>query len=148
MTQLDVVVPADPRPLPRPDDVTRFYWDAAAERRLVLQRCLSCTKVQYPPEVCCVHCQAEGFELSEIPGQGVIYSYAEVSRPLHSGFLDAVPYVVVIVELDVQPGLRILANLVDAPAGTDLACGMPVEVVFEDRGTVTLPQFRLLGAVS
>lgn len=148
MTQLEVGLSADRRPLPGPDDVTRFYWDAAAAHRLVLQRCRSCTKLQYPPEVCCVHCQGDEFEVSEISGRGVIYSYAEVSRALHAGFLEAVPYVVVIVELDVQPGLRILSNLVDVPAGTSLTCGMPVEVVFEDRGAITLPQFRLASAVS
>ena len=76
-------------------------------------------------------------------GRGVIYSYSIVDRPLHAGFVDALPYVVVLVELADQPGLRILTNLVDVPEGTSLSCGMPVEVVFEDRGGVMLPQFRL-----
>lgn len=134
---------ADPRPLPAPDDVSRFFWEAAADHRLVLQRCRSCTKLQYPPEVCCVHCQAEQFELVETTGRGVIYSYAAVGRPLHAGFVDAVPYVVVLVELDDQPGLRMLTNLVDVPAGIQLSCRMRVEVAFEDRGDTTLPQFRL-----
>jgi hypothetical protein len=133
----------DRRPRPAPDDVTRFYWDAAAEHRLVLQRCRSCAKFQFPPEICCVHCQAEDFEPMEVSGRGVIYSYSVVDRPLHAGFVDAVPYVVVFVELDDQPELRILTNLVDVPEGISLSCGMPVEVVFEDRDGVTLPQFRL-----
>ena len=136
---------ADPRPLPAPDDVSRFFWEAAVDHRLVLQRCRSCTKLQYPPEVCCVHCQAEEFELAETTGRGVVYSYAVVDRPLHAGFVDALPYVVVLVELDDQHGLRMLTNLVDVPAGTPLSCGMPVEVAFEGRGSATLPQFRLSG---
>ena len=49
---------------------------------------------------------------------------------------------VALVELDDQPGLRMLTNLVDIAEGTDLFCGMNVQVVFEDRGDVTLPQFR------
>ncbi|MFN8033335.1 MAG: OB-fold domain-containing protein [Mycobacterium sp.] len=132
----------DPRPVPAPDDVSGFYWDAAAEHRLVLQRCRSCRKLQYPPEICCVHCQSDDFELAEVTGRGVLYSYAAVDRALHAGFVKTLPYVVAFVELDEQPGLRILANLVDVPAGTELSCGMPVEVTFEDRGAVTLPQFR------
>ena len=148
MTQMDVRVHADARPVPAPDDVSRFYWEAAANHRLVLQRCRSCHKMQYPPEICCVHCYAEEFDAAEITGRGVIYSYSVVDRPLHAGFVDALPYVVALVELDDQPGLRILTNLVDVPAETPLSCGLPVEVVFEERGSVTLPQFRLLGVTS
>jgi uncharacterized protein len=145
---MDVQVHADPRPVPAPDDVSRFYWEAAANHRLLLQRCRACHKMQYPPEICCVHCQAEEFDAAEITGRGVIYSYSVVDRPLHAGFVDALPYVVALVELDDQPGLRILTNLVDVPAQTQLRCGLAVEVVFEKRGSVTLPQFRLIGATS
>ena len=133
----------DRRPLPASDELTCFYWEAAAEHRLVLQRCRSCSKMQYPPEICCIHCQADEFEKAEVSGRGVIYSYSIVDRPLHAGFVDALPYIVVIVELADQPGLRILTNLVDVPKGTLPSIGMPVEVVFEDRCGVTLPQFRL-----
>ena len=146
MTQMDVRVHADPRPVPAPDDVTRFYWEAAADHRLLLQRCRACHKMQYPPEICCVHCRAEDFETAESTGRGVIYSHSVVDRPLHAGFIGALPYVVALVELDDQPGLLILTNLVDVPAETPLRCGLPVEVTFEERGSVTLPQFRLLKA--
>jgi uncharacterized OB-fold protein len=138
----------DPRPVPAPDDVSGFFWEAAAEHRLVLQRCQSCRKLQYPPEICCVHCQSDGFDLAELTGTGVLYSYAVVDRALHAGFIDKIPYVVAFVELDDQPGLRILTNLVDVPPGADLSCGMPVEVTFEERGAVTLPQFRLADVTS
>jgi uncharacterized OB-fold protein len=143
VTQTEVLPSTDRRPLPQPDDATRFHWDAAAGHRLVLQRCRSCGKLQYPPEVCCIYCQTTDFEHVEVTGRGMIYSYSVVNRALHAGFIDTLPYVVVLVELDDQPGLRMLTNLVDIPAGTTLECGMPVEVVFEDRGAVTLPQFRL-----
>ena len=66
MTQMGVRAQADPRPVPAPDDVSGFFWEAAAEQRLVLQRCRSCHKLQYPPEICCVHCQAEEFDHVEI----------------------------------------------------------------------------------
>jgi uncharacterized OB-fold protein len=133
----------DSRPRPEPDAMTRFYWDAAADRRLVLQRCRSCQKLQYPPEVCCVHCPADVLDHVEVSGRGTIYSYAVVERPFHVGFIEALPYIVVLVELAEEPGLRMVANLVGVAPGTPLACGMPVEVTYEDRGSVTLPQFRL-----
>ena len=117
MTQMEVRTSSDRRPLPQPDDVTRFHWDAATTHRLVLQRCRACGKLQYPPEVCWIHRQADDFEQAEATGRGVIYSYSIVDRPLHAGFVDALPYVVALVELDDQPGLRMLTNLVDVPAG-------------------------------
>jgi uncharacterized OB-fold protein len=138
---------ADPRPVPAPDDVSGFFWNAATEHRLVLQRCPSCSTLQYPPEIACGRCQAQEFEPAEVSGRGEIYSYAIVDRPLHAGFVDALPYLVAIVELEEQRGLRLLTNLVDVPEGTALSCGMPVEVTFEARGSVTLPQFRLSGRV-
>ncbi|MEO3760175.1 OB-fold domain-containing protein [Mycobacterium sp. B14F4] len=131
--------------MPAPDDVSHFFWAAAAESRLVLQRCNNCEKLQYPPEVCCVHCQADDFDHVDTTGRGVIYSYAIVDRPLHAGFVDALPYIVVFVELDDQPGLKMITNLVGVAPETELRCGMPVEVVFENRGGITMPQFRLMG---
>ena len=45
------------------------------------------------------------------------------------------------VRVDVQAGLAMLTSLVDA-APEDVTVGMALDVTFEDRGTVTLPQFR------
>jgi len=139
-------VSADGRPRPEPDSITKFHWDAAADRRLVLQRCRSCEKMQYPPDASCVHCGGETFDHVDVSGRGTIHSYALVERPLHAGFLDSLPYVVVLVELAEQAGLLVLTNLAGATPETPLACGMPVEVDFEERGPVTLPQFRLVSA--
>ncbi|MBV8986417.1 MAG: OB-fold domain-containing protein [Acidimicrobiia bacterium] len=132
---------ADPRPLPLPDDVSAFYWDGARARRLLLQRCLRCSKLQYPPDVACVHCQSEELEPSEVSGRGRLWSYTVVDRVFHAGFADTVPYVVALIELEEEDGLRILTNIVDA-SPEDLRVGMAVEVTFEDRGDVVLPQFR------
>jgi uncharacterized protein len=118
VTRMEASAPGDTRPVPAPDEVPRFYWDAAAERRLVLTRCLHCQKLHYPPEICCVQSPFEKFEAVEVTVEGFIYSCAAVDRALHAGFLEAPPYVVVVVELDDQPELRILANLVDVPAGS------------------------------
>ena len=144
MSQLEIESLPDQRPRPEPDGISRFFWDAAAEGRLVMQRCESCERLQYPPEVCCVRCQTTELEHVQLSGRGTLFSYAIVDRLLHIGFADAIPYIVALVELDEQPELRILTNLVDVAPGTPLAGGLPVEVVFEDRGSVTLPQFRLV----
>jgi uncharacterized OB-fold protein len=52
-----------------------------------------------------------------------------------------VPYVVAIVELDDQPGLRLTTNLVNV-APQDVRIGSRVKVVFEPHEDVWLPLFE------
>jgi len=72
----------------------------------------------------------------------VVHSYTITHHRAAPGFEDRVPFVVALVELEEQPGLRIISNL--SGCGPDeMRIGMPVEVVFEDvTPGVTLPQFR------
>jgi uncharacterized OB-fold protein len=135
----------DQRPRPGPDDTSRFFWDGAGAGRLLVQRCAACARFQHPPDVACIHCQSTDLVPTAVSGHGVLYSYAVVDRAFHAGFVDAVPYVVALVELDEQPGLRLLTNIVGAAAAS-LTVGMAVEVAFEQRGDVWLPQFRPAGA--
>ena len=59
----------------------------------------------------------------------------------HPGFVDAVPLIIGLTELDDAPGVRILTNIVEAEPD-ELRCGLPMEVVFEQREDFALPQFR------
>jgi uncharacterized OB-fold protein len=135
------VTSIDPRPVPLPDEISSFYWEGAGRGELLVQRCSSCAQLQYPPDVACVHCQGLGLEPEAVSGRGHVWSFARIERLFHEGFADALPYVVALVELEEQPGLHLLTNVVDAD-GVEVAIGLPVEVVFEDRGEVVLPQFR------
>ena len=132
---------ADRRPLPLPDEVSAFFWDGAREGRLLIQRCAACSRFQYPPDVVCTFCQSLAVEATAVSGRGTLYSYSVVDRAFNQGFVDALPYVLALVELDEQPGLRMIANVVDA-GPTPLEVGMAVEVTFEDRGEIVMPQFR------
>lgn len=134
----------DLRPRPGVNHANAAYWRAAAEHRLELPRCDECGRFQYPPDVACVHCQSTSMTFTPVGGTGTVYSHATVERLFHVGWTDRVPYVVAIVELDDQPGLRMLTNLVDVEPA-DVHVGMPVQVAFEDRGDVSLPQFRPAG---
>ncbi|ADP80828.1 Zn-ribbon domain-containing OB-fold protein [Pseudofrankia inefficax] len=132
------------RPVPEPDEVSRFYWEGASAGRLLLQRCAGCARFQFPPDIVCVHCQCEDLAPTAVSGRGSLYSYTVVERGFHQRFVDHLPYVVGLVELAEQAGLRILTNVVGADLAK-LAVGMPVEVTFERRGDVALPQFRPAG---
>lgn len=107
----------------------------------MLQRCAECEQLQYPPDVACVQCQSIDLGPTQVSGRAELYSYTVVDRAFHVGFAASLPYVVGIVELVEQPGLRMLTNIVDAELDA-LRIGMPLAVTFESRGAATLPQFR------
>jgi uncharacterized OB-fold protein len=54
-----------------------------------------------------------------------------------------VPFVLAVIELDEQPGLRLVSTLVDC-APEDVEIGMPAEVTFVARGEAFIPLFRPL----
>ena len=64
-----------------------------------------------------------------------------------AGYLDAVPYVVGLIELDDQPGLRLPSLLLDVDP-TALTIGQPMAVAFVPLpgGSYTLPVFRPVAA--
>jgi uncharacterized protein len=130
------------RPVPKPDELTRPYWDGAAEHRLRIMRCRNCQAFRHPPQVLCPVCGSGEAEWVDISGRGHIYSYIVDYRLLMPGFGE--PYVVVQVNPveASEDTVRITANLRDCPF-EKVHIGMSVEVIFEECPEgVTLPQFR------
>ena len=41
---------------PRPTDVSRPYWDACREHRLIMQNCQDCNKLTFFPAYMCPTC--------------------------------------------------------------------------------------------
>lgn len=130
-----------PKPIPRPNDATLPYWEAAREGRLTVQTCASCGHVQHPPEVACQRCLGETFTFKEVSGRGTVYTFIIVRQALDILFGDVVPYVAAWVDLDDEPNVRLIANIRDIPVD-EVTTGMKVEVFFEPRGEWMLPQFR------
>jgi uncharacterized OB-fold protein len=67
----------------------------------------------------------------QVEPTGHIYSWQRVWHPVHRALADAVPYVVLLVELRHAGGVRMVGNLagdVRAP----VPIGAPVDAVFED----------------
>jgi len=124
-----------------PNEITKFFWDAAKQHKLVLQRCDACGYYIHWPGVLCPRCASDKLSPAEMSGKGTVFTFTIVHHVFAPIYADEVPYSLAIVELDEQPGLRMLANIVDC-ANDALYIGMPVEVTFEDFPNVTLPQFR------
>ncbi len=77
-----------------------------------------------------------------VSGRAAIFSYVICHPPVLPAFRERTPYAVVLVELAGAPGIRMVGNLLEAPASS-ARVGLPVEVCFEEvGGGVVLPQWR------
>ena len=127
---------------PPVSEVTKPFWDATREERLLLQWCTSCDKPVFYPREACPSCL--GFDLDWRPsaGRGVVYAVSVQYKPNFPGLADKVPYAVVLVDLD--EGVRLMSNVVDCDIG-DVVIGLPVELTWEPLSDGrNLPQFRPL----
>jgi len=127
-------------PLPKPDQDSQVYWEAARRHELVLQQCSSCQRFRFYPRIICPYCFSDTFEWRQVSGRGTVYSFTVIHRPPFPAFRDKVPYVLALVELDEE--VRMMSNIVNCdPQAVEI--GMPVKVKFEDvTEEITLPQFE------
>jgi uncharacterized OB-fold protein len=132
----------DEMPMPAASAETVGWWEAAADHRLVVQRCTECGHTRHPPGPVCPRCRAMASEWSELAGTGTVYTYTVVRQAFIPSLQDRLPYVVIAVDLDGSQGARMVSNLVDAEP-EEVAVGMPVEVAWEDMGPeLAVPRFR------
>jgi uncharacterized protein len=122
----------EPMPPPLPDDpLTAFFWEAARNHELWIQRCQACGTYIHLPRPVCRSCQSFDLAGEKVSGQATLYSYTQTYKAFHPYFVDRVPYLVATVALVEQPGLHLLSNLVgiDEP---DVRIGMQLHVTFEE----------------
>ncbi len=120
---------AKARPAPPADPELAPYFAAAAEGRLVVQRCEHGHTQLYPRRHCIVCRQT--VEWVDASGFGSVYSFTVIRQSYARAFRHLLPLVVALVDLDEGP--RIMTNLIHVdPAAVQI--GMRVEVWFERVG--------------
>ena len=62
------------KPLPVPDPESRPFWEGAKAHRLMIQRCASTGKYQFPPTTFCQGAGLERPEWVEASGRGKVFS--------------------------------------------------------------------------
>jgi len=130
----------DSMPQPMADNETLAWWQAAAEHRLVVQRCTDCDHLRLPPAPVCPECRSSGSDWKQVSGRGELYTYTVVHRPVALG--QDLPFVVAVVALEGADGVRIISNLVDVSPEA-LQIGMALELVWEDMSAeLAIPRFR------
>jgi uncharacterized protein len=141
-TSSTAVGPPSRRPAPLLTDDNAFFWEAAAEGRLVAQRCAACGRWRHPPRPMCPHCRSLEFEVARLSGRGSLYSYAILHHPRHPAF----DYPVLAALVDLEEGIRVVSNL-SGLDGADIEIGMELEVRFEaTENGGAVPVFRPAGA--
>ncbi len=128
------------KPLPRPNAVSKPFWEAAKQHELQIQRCNSCGAYVFYPREACAECLSSDLSWVKVSGKGTVYSYTIAHIPTHPAFAEDVPYVIAIIELDEGP--YITTNIVGCKLEA-VKIDMPVEVIFEDvTPEITLIKFR------
>jgi hypothetical protein len=126
-----------PRILPELDHRNRPFWTGGREGKLLILRDRTTGRWVHPPER--VAPDATHLAAEPVSGQGTVFTFTVNHHRYHPAV--PVPYVIALVELDEQAGLRLPANIVNCEPD-DVHIGMRVRVGFEDHGEVFVPVFE------
>lgn len=126
------------RKLPALTPDTAPFWHGGAQGVLNIHRCAACTRWFHPPAPICPRCGSFEVGAQPVSGRGKVLTFTVNHQAWTPELKD--PYVVAIVELAEQAGLRVLSNVVDC-AVDRVAIDMPVQVRFEQHEDVWLPLF-------
>jgi len=142
-TQPSVLAQSLP-PQPVPDADSQGFWEATARGTLSMCLCTdsTCGIWMMPPLDACRKCAAPT-RFDEVSGAGTLYTFIIQRQAAVSGYLDNLPYVVGIIELDEQEGLRLPGRIVDIDPH-DVVCDMRVKADLErlPGGSFVVPVFR------
>lgn len=88
----------------------RAWWDATRDRRLLVQACGACGRLQHHPRAICTGCGGtDALDWVEATGRGVVVSHTVVHRRPEPA-LSGAPHLLALVRLD--EGVTLLTHLV------------------------------------
>ena len=117
------------RILPAVTPETEHFWRGGADGELLILRCSDCGYWIHPPGPVCPQCLSRNLSPQATSGLGTVFTYTVNHQAWIPGFDP--PYVVAIVALPEQEGLRLTTNIVGI-APEDVDFGMEVRVTFEE----------------
>jgi uncharacterized OB-fold protein len=133
------------RLLPRLTPDNEHFWTGGAEGELRILRCRSCRYWVHPPAPVCPACLGRSLAPEAVSGRAVVHTFTVNHHQWYPGFDP--PYVVAIVELPEQAGLRLTTNVLGLDPEA-VHVGLPVEVAFEHHEDVHVPVFRPVGCAT
>jgi uncharacterized OB-fold protein len=128
------------RILPRLTDLNRDFWTGGKVGELRFQRCQQCGYYNHPPTPLCPICHSKNLAFEVMSGRATVWTFTINYQAWMPG--PELPFVVAIVALPEQEGLRLTTNLVDVDPEA-VKIGMELQVVFENHDDdVWIPLFR------
>ena len=113
------------------------FWAGCVEGELRVQACGSCGRRRMPPRPMCPYCNSFDTTWDVMSGRARVWSVVIPHPPLLPAYGEQAPYNVVVVELDDDPSIRFVGNVVvDADAALDsiephtVEIGDALQVVF------------------
>lgn len=130
------------------DPAARPFWDGTARGELLIQTCGACGVKRMPPRPMCPSCRSTDVAWTKASGRGRVWSFVVPHPPLLPAYAEFAPYNVIVVELEEDPSIRLVGNLVASAAGpidaidpATIRIGEPVRVVFTQIEDVALPRW-------
>jgi uncharacterized OB-fold protein len=130
------------------DDDAKPFWEGTARGELLVQKCSACGQRRIPPRPMCSQCRSLANEWVKLSGRGKVWSFVVPHPPLLPAYTPLAPYNVIAVELDEDPSLRLVGNLVKSANGPineldphSIKIGEPVRVVFAKVEDAWLPRW-------
>lgn len=127
------------RDLPALNERNTFFWQSGKDEKLRICQCQSCHYYIHPSGPLCPKCHSREVMPVVLSGRAKVATYT-INRQIWAVGLEA-PYIIAIVELEEQEGLRLTTNIVNCDID-DVHIGMPVKVLFDHREDVWLPLFE------
>ena len=133
------------KPIPElGDPLTKPFWDAAKQDKLVLPRCTSCNRVHWYPRWICPFCHATEIGCIEGSGIGYIHTFA-VQHRAFGGWADETPFVTAYIDLAEGDRMFTVLRGVDPTRPETIKIGAKVKVEFEAASAdVHIPFWRVV----
>jgi acetyl-CoA acetyltransferase/uncharacterized OB-fold protein len=127
------------RPLPQPTLGSAEFWAAGSDGVLRIARCADCGAYTHPPLPRCRSCRSDRVTMAPVSGRAVVAGFTVNHQQWLADFPP--PYVIAVVALEEDDGVRLTTNIVNCPAGS-VRIGMAVRVLFEKAADVYVALFE------
>ena len=119
-----------PKQSPVPDDLSKPFWDACNEDRLLIQNCVACDRMQFPPEQSCAKCGSSELHWREVSGNGRVNGYCVMHDSRVKLLQVDQPFNIAVIELEDDPDVKMFSHL-PGTKPDEVTTGASVRVEFQ-----------------
>ena len=137
-----------PFPIPYFIEADKPFWDGVQEDKLLIQKCLDCNNLQYFPRPACVSCFSMNLGWQESTGEGTVYSFAPILRPVHPAYrksLEETGVPAILAQILLDEGVIMMSEIVGSkPEEVKIGARVKVSCELAEGTDFKLPKFRIV----